>query len=257
MPSALTFLAGQRFRGCTARLDKRFEGYFTLQFIEAGGVELFFDDRRHVLEGPWFWTCYPGPRVRFHPAPGHATWEHRYVAFRGPLVARWAKQGLFPLPPQRAPKRRDFAAAFDDLLADAHRGDALGKLRAINRLESILLDLAEDRARPRRREPWLDAAFEALAAEPPFAPDYGRVARRCGMVLSTLRRRFRAATGTPLHAHLLQRRVADARRLLSETDEPIKSIAATLGYNDVYFFSRQFRQQVGAPPAAYRKSRQG
>jgi len=43
---------------------------------------------------------------------------------------------------------------------------------------------------------------------------------------------------------------------LGETNLPIKEIAERLGYNDVYFFSRQFRKQMGVPPAAYRKSRQ-
>jgi len=45
--------------------------------------------------------------------------------------------------------------------------------------------------------------------------------------------------------------------MLVHTDEPIKMIAARLGYNDVYFFSRQFRLITGVPPAIYRRSRQG
>ena len=52
-------------------------------------------------------------------------------------------------------------------------------------------------------------------------------------------------------------RIAEARRLLGETDEPIKSIAKRLGYRDVFFFSRQFRSITGVPPAMYRRSRQG
>jgi len=59
------------------------------------------------------------------------------------------------------------------------------------------------------------------------------------------------------HAYLLQCRATSARRLLGETDLPIKSIAQQLGYRDVYFFSRQFRQMTGVPPAVYRHSRHG
>jgi AraC-like DNA-binding protein len=81
-------------------------------------------------------------------------------------------------------------------------------------------------------------------------------ARAWGMSLSTLRRKFRAATGVALHEYQIQARVAKARTLLGDTDLPVKVIAERLGYTDVYFFTRQFRQAVGVPPATYRRSRQ-
>lgn len=52
-------------------------------------------------------------------------------------------------------------------------------------------------------------------------------------------------------------RIARARAYLGETDVPIGPIAEKLGYNDIYFFTRQFRERVGVPPGQYRKSRQG
>ncbi len=64
------------------------------------------------------------------------------------------------------------------------------------------------------------------------------------------------ATGTIPHGYLLQCRAALARELLGGTDLPVKAINDRLGYCDVYFFSRQFRQLVGVPPAAYRRTRQ-
>jgi len=76
------------------------------------------------------------------------------------------------------------------------------------------------------------------------------------MGLSTLRRRFRQTTGTSIHAYALQCRIAAAREMLGSTDLAIKEVASRLGYTDVYFFTRQFRQLSGVPPAAYRRSRQ-
>jgi transcriptional regulator GlxA family with amidase domain len=54
----------------------------------------------------------------------------------------------------------------------------------------------------------------------------------------------------------LQSRIAAARHLLSDTDLPIKQIAARLGYSNVYFFSRQFTAMAGVSPGIYRTSRQ-
>jgi AraC-like DNA-binding protein len=257
----LIFLHCGAMPACDARVDKHFDGYWTLQFGVSGGVELFYDERRHLLtrETAWFWPAFPGPRIRFHVADG-PTWDHRYAAFRGPRVARWVADGLWPEEPQAVPPSdaARYAAEFDRLLAHIRRGDRWGNARAVHTLEGLLLDLAEARSGPTARqpapEPWLSALLDDGTADD-FAPDFAAVARGHGMALATLRRRFREATGTALHEYVLQRRIARARALLGDTDLPIKAVAERLGYQDVYFFTRQFRQRVGVPPAAYRRSR--
>ena len=43
----LVFLAGERSANCDAFVDKHFDGYHTLQYVDRGKVELFYDDERH------------------------------------------------------------------------------------------------------------------------------------------------------------------------------------------------------------------
>ena len=262
----LTFLYGESVPRCTHRIDKHFEGYFTLQYMSAGTVELAIDGQLHVLTGRWFWSAYPGPRIAFHPAPPATHWRHRYIAFRGPRVRRWMRDGLFPIAPQPAPAPRDIetGARFDRLLdlATHHSGEPFATLRAMHILEEFLIELAEDRtAASRSRPAWVKTAMARLdlvaRGEDDVVIEYPDIADDLGMTEVTFRRRFRAATGTPPHEYLIQSRVAEARRLLGETDLPIKAIAQRLGYNDVYFFSRQFKKFAGVPPALYRRSRQG
>ena len=252
----LAFLHGNHGPRCDARVDKHFDGYCTLQFMSVGGVELFYDERRYLMEGAWYWPAFPGPRVRFHPAPGYKRWDHRYVAFNGPLVNRWVAAKLFLDAPQRAISVSDDPRQFDELLDHARRRGRWGTLRAINLLERILLQLAEARSATQSPEAWLTSVMKRLDQTDSFVIDYAALAEEHGMALSTLRRRFRQATGIPLHSYLLQSRIAQARTLLGETDLPIKTIAHRIGYHDVYFFSRQFRQETGVPPATYRRSGQ-
>lgn len=259
MPAAdLIFLHSGFSPRCIARVDKKFDGYYTLQFMARGGLELFYADERHELKGAWFWTAQPGPRTRFHPGAGHTWWEHRYVAFKGARVSRWIADGLYFEGPQAIPENANVAtyrALFDELLEQVRRHDRWGTQRAANLLERILLELAEARALSAEREPWLDLALERLSRAGTDL-DYERLADACGMSLGTLRRRFRKATGTALHKYALQCRIASACGLLGDSDTPVKTIAEKLGYSDVYFFSRQFRQAMGVPPATYRRSAQ-
>ncbi|MBC8139050.1 MAG: helix-turn-helix transcriptional regulator [Fibrella sp.] len=253
----LRFLHSRSTPYCTARVDKQFVGYHTLQFAETGSVELFYGDTHHVLDSGTLWTACPGPRIRFHPAPGHADWNHRYAAFTGPRVADWIASGIWFTVPQPLPVSPDFIARFDRLIETINRADdRFSHARAVNLLEGILLELAENRERPlaERAEPvWLAPLLQEMNRTD-FHPSSW--AKANGMALATLRRHFKAATGIPLHEYTLQQRLAGARSLLADTDIPVKAIAETLGYKDVYFFTRQFRQMVGIPPATFRKSRQ-
>lgn len=256
MNEDLTFLATSHIPNSTILVDKHLVGYATIQLMTQGHVLLSYDDRAYSLEGAWFWPAHPGPRITFHAPPGGA-WHHRHVGFCGPRVSAWMASGLWPPGPQPVPAGRDYTACFEELMQQSRRTDRWGRLRAINLLEQLLLELAEARAQPPRTEaPWLESVLEQLGQSDEFAPDYARLADKAGMALSTLRRRFRQATGTTMHDYVLQTRVSAARALLAETDLPLKTVAERLGYDSVYFFARQFRQIAGVPPGVFRRSRQ-
>lgn len=256
--SEITFLYGKWVSDCTHHIDKHFEGYYTLQYMAGGGVDLRIGGQSYALLGRWFWSCWPGPQITFHAGAGARTWEHRYLAFRGVRVARWAAEGLFPIRPQQPPTGEDWGARFDAILDLALRPDAWNRRRAVHLLEGVLIELAEARAQPATGPTWLQEVVQELEARvETAAPDYARLAGRVDMSLTTLRRKFRAATGMSLHEYLLQLRIHAAQRLLAETDLPIKTVADRLGYRDVFYFTRQFRVFTGVPPAVYRQSTAG
>jgi AraC-like DNA-binding protein len=104
---------------------------------------------------------------------------------------------------------------------------------------------------------WYRIAVAATEDLSSLAPDYEMVARACGMSLRSLRYHFRKLTGTSLHRFTIEQRMAAARARLGDQGATVKAVAAGLGYDDVFFFSRQFEKYVGVTPAAYRRSRQG
>ncbi|MEO0586748.1 MAG: helix-turn-helix transcriptional regulator [Planctomycetota bacterium] len=257
----VTFLHGRYMPAITATVDKAFD-YHTLQFMTSGGVELFYDSERYEMRGCWAWSAFPGPHVRFNEWPRGRPWWHRYIAFKGLRIAEWRANGLMLESPQpvRTRDRRQFAALMDDMIGHAMQPRRISQLRAINLLEQMLIHLAgwrseEAQAGPQAPE-WYDAVIRELQRDD-VEPDYDAIAANHYMSLSTLRRRFRLVAGQSPHRYRLAHRAARAKQLLGETDVPIKQIADRLRFSDVFHFSKQFKQQVGVTPAAFRRSRQG
>lgn len=80
------------------------------------------------------------------------------------------------------------------------------------------------------------------------------LARALGSSESHLRARFRQEAGISLGRYLREVRVREAAILLREPGVTVKSAAERMGFNDIYAFSRAFKQVIGVPPSQVRKA---
>lgn len=79
------------------------------------------------------------------------------------------------------------------------------------------------------------------------------LAQQAGLSRTALAERFRDAMGdTPLN-HLRVLRMQRATRLLAETDHKLEAVAAEVGYQDAFSFSKVFKRTVGMSPKAFRQ----
>lgn len=69
---------------------------------------------------------------------------------------------------------------------------------------------------------------------------------------SYLSRRFKEITGRNLTDTILKLRMEEACRLLKNTADRVKNIAAQLGYESAAHFSRIFKKEMGVTPQEYR-----
>lgn len=74
-----------------------------------------------------------------------------------------------------------------------------------------------------------------------------------GLSVSYLGRAFKTTFGTPPQAYVLTRRLARARRLMTDNALPLSRIAEQCGFSDPAHFSRQFRQTHGVSPNRWRR----
>ncbi len=68
---------------------------------------------------------------------------------------------------------------------------------------------------------------------------------------------FKRMTGRTPIRFFIDLRMERARRLLQTTSLSVKEIAAALGYDDPFYFSRVFKSVSGIAPTEYRAARQG
>lgn len=79
------------------------------------------------------------------------------------------------------------------------------------------------------------------------------LATRAHMSPSSVLRAFHRATGMAPMAYLLHLRVQHAAQLLRDTEMSVTDIATRVGFASSSYFSRQFTQQIGVSPRAYRR----
>ncbi|MBQ7975373.1 MAG: helix-turn-helix domain-containing protein [Clostridia bacterium] len=78
------------------------------------------------------------------------------------------------------------------------------------------------------------------------------IAEKLDISNSYLRKYFKDNMGVTLFAYIDEMRISYAKRLLFETDMPIKDIAKASGYNDINNFNRKFKAKTGKTPTAYK-----
>lgn len=74
-----------------------------------------------------------------------------------------------------------------------------------------------------------------------------------GIPERTLKRRFKAATGSSLIEYLQRLRIEEAKRVLEWESTPVEEVSLQVGYEDASFFRRLFKRLVGLTPSEYRR----
>ncbi|MGE0665483.1 MAG: GlxA family transcriptional regulator [Sphingomonadales bacterium] len=98
----------------------------------------------------------------------------------------------------------------------------------------------------RRAEDWLAVHFRQSRA-------VAAVVEASDTPERTLKRRFRAATGSALIEYVQNLRIEEAKRLLESGNLPAEDIAEEVGYENHAFFRRLFRRCTGLTPGEYRR----
>lgn len=217
--------------------------------------------------------AFPGTWHRFRPVSGTG-WTERWVSLGGTSVAESFKQG--GITPQRAiATPREGAAlqqSFDELLQVVQRCPSRnGRSVAASSLAPVFDAIRQSTDfTVGADETSLDAADQAEASEPieddvvrtaieiiwndthspPLA--VANVARKLPVTRRTLDRRFSESLGRSVLDEINACRFARAKRLLLETDLPVKTVSYLSGFPSRERMRIMFIEKEGLPPRDFR-----
>ena len=169
----------------------------------------------------------------------------------------WPEALVVPPPGQVVRNRSFFGLLAQHADSCWRRGDEAGKIQSHVLLQAMLLQLWEEAFRPAPSplDLVLDQVVHAIQAEPGRRWRIEELAEQVHLSRAQFVRRFHALVGrSPIH-FIIQTRLERARLLIEETDMSLGQIAEVLGYQDVAYFSRQYKRYMGQSPGAIRAAR--
>jgi AraC family transcriptional activator of pobA len=159
-----------------------------------------------------------------------------------------------PVPATREPVWSATIESIESELAERKEGYRQAALAHLTLLLIEVARLAGDVIDDLRRsgEPLLAEVFTVIdrhRGEPLSLRD---VADELGVTPGHLTTVVRRRTGRTVQEWIIERRMAEARSLLSDTELPVAEVARRVGISDPGYFSRQFRRSHGTSPRVWR-----
>ena len=152
---------------------------------------------------------------------------------------------------------REARGWFEKIVLETARPDAYEQARLRSLLACLVVELIRyDRpsAGPRLLDDAQRRALETYVVK--HTADWPTLAELADVVSLSpdyFSRVFRRTFGVTPRPWLVTQRIRVAKLYLVESDRTIAEVADLLGYNDVFYFSRQFKEQVGQSPTRFRQ----
>lgn len=185
-------------------------------------------------------------------------WSKYWVHFEGGMTAEIATQLEEACDaPQPGPELAPSVALFEEMISILEAGPLQVNLARINcrlwHLLSLFLHREAPASRPDSGAAAIESCLHFLRSHLSQRLSLETMAAHAGLSASRFSALFRQRTGSsPLDFHI-QLKMQEACRQLILGKGKIQDIAADLGYENPYYFSRLFRQVIGHSPRQYRE----
>lgn len=205
---------------------------------------------------------FPEIAHAYGPLPG-SEWTQIYFVFDGPQFQLWRAQGL--LSPEHPVLRLGavdyWRRRLHEVVKNEPQHGAGAPLRAMGRFLQVITEMiAVDTKNLRQagRDLWLEKSLRLLGEQgvQSWATPQ-EAAGQVGFNYENFRKRFAQLTGESPGRYQKRRRLEWACAAIYHGAYSLKQIADTLGFCDVFHFSKAFKQEIGFTPSDYRRRVRG
>lgn len=147
------------------------------------------------------------------------------------------------------------SSAFANLVQYSLESGPFSERLAANALEEVLLLIASSQAAEVKTiDPRIQEALDLISTQyhQPFT--VASLASHVNLSPSRFAHLFKKQTGKSVMEMLINIRLRHAKKKLEHTSLPIAEIASEVGFNNPFYFTRQFAAFFGCPPATFRRN---
>lgn len=164
---------------------------------------------------------------------------------------------LLPQPPVQIQDLTQLETHARNAVSCYHSGSAMSDERCQLAIWQILFQIADEAGKQpgQQVDQRIIKIAHAIEEEPGKDWNVPALAKQAGFSRTHFTRVFANTIGLPPNRFIILRRIERARQLLDESTLSVSQIADSLGYSDVYFFSRQFKKITGSSPSDWRKGK--
>lgn len=241
------------------RIERTTFPYFSVEFVARGkGTLRLADGETPLLPGSVF-AYGPGipHQIQTDPQDPLVKYFLDFVGSRAePLLAElgWSRGAC-----GRAFAHAEIESIFDALIQNGLRGTRFSESICNAMIEYLLLKIAESLNTFEAAQSPAFATFqrcrEFIQAHFVRLQSVAQIARQCHVDAAYLCRLFQRYDHQTPHQFLIRLKMNLAAQRLQTTNALVKQVAAELGFDDPFHFSRAFKSALGVSPDAFRRLR--
>ncbi|MBP1976765.1 helix-turn-helix transcriptional regulator [Cohnella thailandensis] len=240
-------------------IGPRISPYYYLLFVLDGEGTFIQGNRTYPLRKNDIFCLFPQVTHEYFTVPD-APLRKAFFAFDGKqALGLLERVGLKPHSPHAAGALTEEAIArmreFFDLATHSDRANTdLARLSAFYRVFDALARRPGiiGAADPGPSADWLQKGLEYLEIHYAGGISIERAAEFVGVERTHFTKTFRKAYGMPPMKYVQQLKMTEAKLLLDQTNYTLSEIALSVGYPDLFSFSKAFKKQEGLSPTQYR-----
>lgn len=235
--------------------------YYLIHCVFSGRGEFRAGGRSHPVGTGQGFVIFPH-QVTVYRADERVPWHYGWMGYSGALAAQLTQRaGLEAERPVFEFSEIERLRGVVEQARDDIAGLRMGEESAVGGLLRFLAHigqgtLPQGAAEPTQADAYFRRASWYIEANLVGGVQVDEVARFVGLCRSQLFRVFRQAAGCSPQQWIAQARLRRAEQLLTKPGLSLKEVALSCGYSGAAQMGKAFREQLGAPPGAYRRQLQ-